>query len=791
MTGAGPHPLRVLLFSPVRGLDPPGGDIAYTEALLADPPDGVEYVTYPEAIERGLVAVRGRRTRHGRMRAADVGILGLRAVESGLRRSGVMFREPYWYVSIEPGAFDLIHSHLFALRQVGPRIPVVSSDGYPLEVLYQNVDGWSRRRASLATRVEELCARTTGTHVPGLWAPSGDLMTVYTERFREWVVQRGRTRAPVEVIGNALEPLDPPDRFSDGRTLVFVGRDFRSKGGDIAAAAFDRLRREHSDLRLIVVTSASDTPRELSGVPGVELLLDAPRDEVLGGVLPRSDVLLLPTRSDCGAPYGLLEALRSGVPAVVSDHPWLDERLGLPAVERSDLSAEGFAAAAARLLGRDRDATARDARALWAESFSTSGFGRRLLDMYRRQLDPVPEGDPDLRILVVARPMDLRRVRENAFSGRHLGMIEAMRALGEVSILGLRHWHDDRTVAKELSDLPYDEVTVPRADDRRSRRIRRALAGLARRRPRAAWERDATARTARLAPDVIVCIGPWNIDTFRIFPDMAPTMIVYEEDLRRMPGLNPQSLRARALRAVEAVADRRAGLRPKTVAVISDPEIPGARRRFRGARIDVLPFTLPQEEWPIADGPSDGDYILAVANFAEDRNAEGLIDVIDALSRRIIGSPPQLKIVSALGLTPALDQRVGAHAWIEHLPPVESVYPLYREARLALVPATRATGFKTTILQAWTAGCAVVSTDGAVATLRPRGQASVAVGHDADEVADLLAELWIQAGRRLELAASGLSYARASRPDRGLWVRAVRDMFASPCERNRNAERSG
>jgi hypothetical protein len=53
-----------------------------------------------------------------------------------LRRVGVMYREPTWFVTIEPGAFDLVHQHLFSVRQIGDRLPVVSTGGYPLEVLY-------------------------------------------------------------------------------------------------------------------------------------------------------------------------------------------------------------------------------------------------------------------------------------------------------------------------------------------------------------------------------------------------------------------------------------------------------------------------------------------------------------------------------------------------------------------------------------------------------------------------------------------------------------------------------
>jgi hypothetical protein len=45
--------LNVLLMSPLAGLDPICGDIIYTEQLLQNPPAGVKYQTYAEAMEQG------------------------------------------------------------------------------------------------------------------------------------------------------------------------------------------------------------------------------------------------------------------------------------------------------------------------------------------------------------------------------------------------------------------------------------------------------------------------------------------------------------------------------------------------------------------------------------------------------------------------------------------------------------------------------------------------------------------------------------------------------------------
>ena len=154
--------------SPVVGVDPPGGDLAYTEALLAHPPDGVAYTTYVEALAEGSLVERGRRPRHGRFRPVDAPVLGARVVEHGLRRAGVLFREPYRYLTPDPDAFDLVHAHLFPVRFVGPGLPLVTSSGLPLPVLYGNRFGWtSADRVAPAPRPSASWPRPWAPRCPG------------------------------------------------------------------------------------------------------------------------------------------------------------------------------------------------------------------------------------------------------------------------------------------------------------------------------------------------------------------------------------------------------------------------------------------------------------------------------------------------------------------------------------------------------------------------------------------------------------------------------------------------
>lgn len=358
------------------------GDIVYTENLLAAPPRGVSYTTYDQAIEQGVLHVRGVRGAEG---LTDRMIRIGRGVEILARRRGVMFREPCWYVSTTPGAFDLVHQHLFAVRQVGPRIPVFSSAGYPLDVRYRDNDGWSPARTRIARSLELGLNTLSQVHSPWLHHVRPAISSAYTEEFRQEFVRRGVPESQTCVLGTYLATEALPQRQSDGSSLAFVGRDFARKGGPVALNAFSMLHQADPRLRLHIVTSDVNA-RAIPARSGVVVSGELPNHRVLA-LLAHTDVLLAPTSSDCGAPYGVLEALRAGCSVILAQNRWLDERLAQPAVSRTRPEPRDVAAAAKIEVERRRHdpaACAAEARALWRRWFSEGAFHEGLLAGYRR-----------------------------------------------------------------------------------------------------------------------------------------------------------------------------------------------------------------------------------------------------------------------------------------------------------------------------------------------------------------------------------------------------------------------
>lgn len=380
-----PDPLRVLLFSPLDGLDPPSGDTTYTQTLLDRPPPGVTYTSYAAAVEDGLVLVRGRRRPRHWLGAADLPIALLRGVEHALAGS-VCFREPTWWISVRPGAFDLVHTHLFTLRQVAQRTPTMSSAGFPLSVLYRHREQWPEWRVRLADRAQLAKAAATRAHAPGYYAPTPDVLTVYTEHYRDWLVQRGASESAVTLSGQGLPDLEPVAAPQEPPTFGFVGRDFVRKGGPLALAAFEVIRRVLPEARLRVVTDVEADVGALG--EGVSVVRGATREQVVRHHLPDMVALVAPTTADCGAPFGVIEALRAGTPVVICGNPWLDPRLRGPGIEVASATASAVAAAALRLVsaqdgGRDsREA----ARRLFCATYSLEALHDTLLAGYQKTL---------------------------------------------------------------------------------------------------------------------------------------------------------------------------------------------------------------------------------------------------------------------------------------------------------------------------------------------------------------------------------------------------------------------
>lgn len=140
------------------------------------------------------------------------------------------------------------------------------------------------------------------------------------------------TRKPINVLGHGnVRGIDmqyyDPELFvkepRQGFTFVFVGRIVRDKGINELVAAFDRLHREHNDVRLVLVG-----PREDDLDPVLPATVERiHRGEGIQAVGSQSDVRPYYTAADAlvfpsyreGFPNVVIEAGAMGLPSIVTD----------------------------------------------------------------------------------------------------------------------------------------------------------------------------------------------------------------------------------------------------------------------------------------------------------------------------------------------------------------------------------------------------------------------------------------------------------------------------------------
>ena len=179
----------------------------------------------------------------------------------------------------------------------------------------------------------------------------------FSSWYARWLVERqGVDSRRVHVVGTGLNRVPARRRPLDGpvpRTRVlFVGVEFRRKGGDLAVAAIERLRAAGLDLRLSVVGPPA-WPHPEPPPPFVDFhgQLAGP---ALESLYPQHDLLVLPSRFEAYG-IGVLEATAAGLPVVAPRAYALPELVqhGRTGVLVDGLDADALADAIAGALADD------------------------------------------------------------------------------------------------------------------------------------------------------------------------------------------------------------------------------------------------------------------------------------------------------------------------------------------------------------------------------------------------------------------------------------------------------
>ena len=383
--------VRVLLLSPLRRLDPPNGDVTYTEQLLSSPPSGVEYVDYQTALKEGTLLPRGDRAEVraalGPLKLAPTSRAGAAKIVNAARRRELLFREPFRFFTVRRGAFDLVHTHVFSVGYRGDWPPIVVSNSVAIEALYRDGLSWSKARVRWASGVDRSLAEILDVDHSSYRKSSAARFIAFTQHLKEWWVDQGVIRSEeIDVVPCTVEPQPMRALKATPRVIGFFAGAPMVKGFDRALKVYQRVRQDRKDVELWAIGSEDVASRkEAASAPGVRWVGRRPRAALLQHVLPQVDVLLHPTRFD-GLPLSVLEAMSVGVPVVSSDYGALPEVVG--EAGRAVGGIPEAISAVADLLSRDFNAQV--SHAAWGRQrryFAPDAVLPSLLGSYERAVD--------------------------------------------------------------------------------------------------------------------------------------------------------------------------------------------------------------------------------------------------------------------------------------------------------------------------------------------------------------------------------------------------------------------
>lgn len=139
------------------------------------------------------------------------------------------------------------------------------------------------------------------------------------ERWSEVDPAKIRVLHPGTHLPTSSSPASVDDRLtgSPRRRLLFVGRDFEAKGGDLVLAALAALRRDHDPDTTLTIAGPAAWPGPNGVPPGVDFVGPVSREKV-AELLQRHDLFVMPSRFE-GFGIVFAEALSFGVPCIARD----------------------------------------------------------------------------------------------------------------------------------------------------------------------------------------------------------------------------------------------------------------------------------------------------------------------------------------------------------------------------------------------------------------------------------------------------------------------------------------
>ncbi len=298
--------MKVLLVAPLDPIIPKnlkflmGGENTFTRMLLANPPDGVDYIYFEDALRDGLVEYLP-------WQKFLSWLVKLRILPLSAGSQCFKILEN----------FDLIHCHAYSIKIEGRKVPVILSVSSSNFLFLRDYLGWPLWRIKFLTFIKKVVFKNLEVLDSDTNLERAAKLIVFSNYASKIYQKLGAEKSKIEVIYPGLSRRSVSQKRRERQiNILFAGVWFERKGGPLLLKAFDTLSSKYDGLRL---TMLGPVPKKYNFKNLNIFQKDfVPYKNLLNGFYPRADIFVLVPPLTEG--YGLVveEAQSFGIPTIVS-----------------------------------------------------------------------------------------------------------------------------------------------------------------------------------------------------------------------------------------------------------------------------------------------------------------------------------------------------------------------------------------------------------------------------------------------------------------------------------------
>ena len=205
----------------------------------------------------------------------------------------------------------LVHSFFWDIRKFERRWVHESDQSFGQFLSgYNNIGGFVRRSTN----------EGFSSYLNSRWCAG---VVTWSEWAKKGFVEDGVDKTKVFVIPPPFESIATRKEHR-GCNVLYIGRDFRRKGGAAALGAFRSLKGSGAKLEFVGPVATPEARLAVGSDRRIEQSDSLPGSRLAEEVWPTTDILLLPTRADAFA-ITVVDAMRRGIPVVSTKIPAVAE----------------------------------------------------------------------------------------------------------------------------------------------------------------------------------------------------------------------------------------------------------------------------------------------------------------------------------------------------------------------------------------------------------------------------------------------------------------------------------